>query len=80
MAHSVYFQELLGHSNIAITLDTYSHVIPGIGGPRSKGHGRCTFLNATFRRTVPAMGKTNSSFLTEGSIYAERGAYNLLLQ
>ena len=25
------FQELLGHKNISITLDTYSHVLPGIG-------------------------------------------------
>ncbi len=24
-------QELLGHANIAITLDTYSHVVPGMG-------------------------------------------------
>ena len=24
-------QELLGHANIAITLDTHSHVIPGMG-------------------------------------------------
>jgi integrase len=24
-------QELLGHANISITLDTYSHVIPGMG-------------------------------------------------
>ena len=24
-------QELLGHSTIAITLDTYSHVLPGMG-------------------------------------------------
>jgi integrase len=24
-------QELLGHATIAITLDTYSHVIPGTG-------------------------------------------------
>jgi integrase len=23
-------QERLGHSNIAITLDTYSHVVPGL--------------------------------------------------
>jgi integrase len=23
-------QELLGHSNVSITLDTYSHVLPGI--------------------------------------------------
>lgn len=29
--HPKFVQELLGHSNIAITLDTYSHVIPGMG-------------------------------------------------
>jgi len=29
--HPKYVQELLGHANIAITLDTYSHVIPGMG-------------------------------------------------
>jgi integrase len=28
--HPKYVQELLGHSNIAIALDTYSHVIPGM--------------------------------------------------
>ena len=25
-------QELLGHSSVAVTLDLYSHVVPGIGG------------------------------------------------
>jgi integrase len=29
--HPKYVQELLGYSNIAITLDTYSHVITGMG-------------------------------------------------
>ena len=29
--HPKYVQELLGHSNVGITLDTYSHVIPGMG-------------------------------------------------
>lgn len=29
--HPKYVQELLGHANIAITRDTYSHVIPGMG-------------------------------------------------
>jgi integrase len=29
--HPKYVEELLGHANIAITLDTYSHVIPGMG-------------------------------------------------
>jgi integrase len=29
--HPKFVQELLGHANIGITLDTYSHVIPGMG-------------------------------------------------
>lgn len=29
--HPKYVQELLGHTTVAITLDTYSHVIPGMG-------------------------------------------------
>jgi integrase len=29
--HPKFVQELLGHANIAITLDTYSHMIPGMG-------------------------------------------------
>jgi integrase len=34
--HPKYVQELLGHANIAITLDTYSHVIPGMGAQAAK--------------------------------------------
>jgi integrase len=30
--HPKYVQEFLGHANISITVDTYSHVIPGLGG------------------------------------------------
>jgi integrase len=30
-AHVKLVQELLGHSTIAVTLDTYSHVLPGMG-------------------------------------------------
>jgi integrase len=30
--HPKEVQELLGHSSVAITLDIYSHVIPGRGG------------------------------------------------
>jgi integrase len=30
--HPKYVQELLGHATIAITLDTYSHVLPQMGG------------------------------------------------
>jgi integrase len=28
--HAKYVQEMLGHATIAITLDTYSHVLPGM--------------------------------------------------
>ena len=28
--HDKFVQELLGHANIIITLDTYSHVLPGM--------------------------------------------------
>lgn len=30
--HPKIVQELLGHSNIAITLDTYSHILPTLHG------------------------------------------------
>ncbi len=30
--HPKNVQELLGHSSVAITLDIYSHMIPGMGG------------------------------------------------
>jgi integrase len=29
--HPKFAQELLGHATVAITLDTYSHVMPGMG-------------------------------------------------
>lgn len=35
--HPKYVQELLGHANIAITLDIYSHVLPGMGGAAAEG-------------------------------------------
>jgi integrase len=34
--HPKFVQERLGHANIAITLDTYSHVIPGMGNQTAK--------------------------------------------
>jgi integrase len=33
--HAKFVQELLGHATIAVTLDTYSHVLPGIGDQAS---------------------------------------------
>jgi integrase len=34
--HPKFVQELLGHANIAITLDTYSHVLPNMGDQASR--------------------------------------------
>src|SRR3712207_8346515 len=34
--HPKFVQELLGHASVAITLDTYSHMLPGMG--RSEEH------------------------------------------
>ena len=34
--HPKFVQELLGHATIAITLDTYSHVMPGMGDQTAK--------------------------------------------
>jgi integrase len=31
-AHPKLVHELLGHASVAITLDTYSHMLPGMGG------------------------------------------------
>jgi integrase len=30
--HPKFVQVLLGHASVAITLDTYSHMLPGMGG------------------------------------------------
>jgi hypothetical protein len=32
-------QELLGHASVAITLDTYSHMLPGMGGAVAEAIG-----------------------------------------
>jgi integrase len=29
--HPRFVQELLGHASVAITLDTYAHMVPGMG-------------------------------------------------
>jgi integrase len=34
--HPKFVQELLGHASIAITLDTYSHAVPGMGDQTAK--------------------------------------------
>lgn len=37
--HPKFVQELLGHSSVAITLDTYSHMLPGMGGEAAAAMG-----------------------------------------
>ena len=37
--HPKFVQELLGHASIAITLDTYSHMLPGMGGEAADAIG-----------------------------------------
>ncbi len=45
--HPKYVQELLGHANIAITLDTYSHVIPGMGDQAARAMEDALSVSAT---------------------------------
>lgn len=37
--HPKFVQELLGHSSVAVTLDTYSHMLPGMGGEAADAMG-----------------------------------------
>ena len=37
--HPKFVQELLGHSSVSITLDTYSHMLPGMGGEAADAMG-----------------------------------------
>lgn len=38
--HPKFVQELLGHASIVITLDTYSHMLPGMGGEATDAMGK----------------------------------------
>ena len=37
--HPKFVQELLGHASVTITLDTYSHMLPGMGGEAADAIG-----------------------------------------
>ena len=37
--HPKFVQELLGHASLAITLDTYSHMLPGMDGEATDAMG-----------------------------------------
>ena len=45
-----YVQELFGHANIAITLDTYSHVLPGMGDQAARALENALDQPVTVRR------------------------------
>jgi integrase len=47
--HPKYVQELLGHATVAITLDTYSHVIPGMGNHTARALVD-VFLSSNYRQ------------------------------
>jgi len=38
--HPKFVQELLGHASVAITLDIYSHMLPGMGGEAADAMGK----------------------------------------
>jgi len=54
--HPKVVQDLLGHSTIAVTLDTYSHVAPALHGQAIRALERqlMAFGYATGRREGPA--------------------------
>jgi integrase len=37
--HPKFVQELLGHASVTITLDTYSHMLPGMGSEAADAMG-----------------------------------------
>ena len=37
--HPKFVQELFGHASVAITLDTYSHMLPGMGSEAADAMG-----------------------------------------
>jgi len=39
LRHPKFVQELLGHASVAITLDNYSQMLPGMGGEAANAMG-----------------------------------------
>jgi Phage integrase family len=65
--HPEFVQELLGHATVAVTLDTYSHVIPSMGDQTAR-HAECA---------LPHGGR---AYLTAAALVSERaGASPALL-
>ena len=44
-SHPKYVQELLGHTNISTTMDTYSHVLPSMGDGSALAMENALFLS-----------------------------------
>jgi hypothetical protein len=68
--HPKFVQELLGHATVAITLDTYSHVLPGMGNQTADA------MEAALRRVVQEGGCKASLKIPDQ--VAIRGAAKLL--
>lgn len=47
--HPKIVQEMLGHATVAITLDTYSHVLPGMGDHAAEAMEVALIQRATVR-------------------------------
>ncbi len=53
--HPKFVQELLGHASVAITLDTYSHMLPGMGSEAADAMGE-PWAEATAPRGIVVIG------------------------
>ena len=71
--HPKYVQELLGHASIAQTLDTYSHVLPGMDGGTARRWrtlwDRSSAVAATLLQRAPARRRGS---LMPSSAYLQR--------
>ncbi len=59
--HPKFVQELLGHATIAITLDTYSHVLPGLGDAAAERWMKHSVKSLVAVRLQYAFGRVDSS-------------------
>jgi hypothetical protein len=58
--HPKFVQELLGHASVAITLDTYSHMLPGMGSETADAIGEAlSYLRVATPLLHPGPGVTS---------------------
>src|SRR5215210_6309733 len=63
--HPKFVQELLGHATIAITLDTYSHVMPSMG---TRPHAPCRTRSILCRMHSPKSAALVSGWCQKGVV------------